>query len=161
MSKEHANFATLNSMLDYFVLKIRTKKQMDVMLLKSDSFSSSADMLMKNGLLNPSAHLAYYSMFIFLKYVVNNYLDLSYIQQDNDGGGDKSHRKIIDRVVDDLDTKDEDASFDVNRYISAMKHLRAKADYKNEPISLHDVTVHLGHAENIKNIVKPLYGISV
>lgn len=26
MSKEHANFATLNSMLDYFVLKIRTKK---------------------------------------------------------------------------------------------------------------------------------------
>lgn len=132
-----------------------------MMLHKSNNFYSSAQELKDSGFLCPSAHLAYYSVFIVLKYIVCNYLGISYEVQDKEHSGGMSHKEIIDKVIDDVDDKNPDLSFDLERYVNSMKQLRVKADYKNEEIDGPSISRHLANAQNVYNIVKPLYGIPV
>ena len=130
---------------------------MDIMLQKSDSFCSSANLLGEN-LSSPSVHLAYYSVFILIKYVACHFLCISYEDQD-DNKGQLSHKVIIDKVMDDIEVRDSNVWLDIIRRINSMKHLRAKADYKDETISSNALTTHLTYAKEILNYVKSLYGI--
>lgn len=131
------------------------------MLYKSNSFYSSAQELRDSGFLCPSAHLAYYSVFIILKYIVCNYLGINYEVQDEEHSGGMSHKDIIEKVIYDVDAKNPDLSFDLERYINAMKQLRVKADYKDEEIDEPSIVRHLTNAQNVYDIVKPLYGIPI
>jgi uncharacterized protein (UPF0332 family) len=106
-------------------------------LNKARTNIKSAQILMNKGLAIPSAHPAYYSAFLLLKYVLAHYGSINYTQQEALSNSKDSHTAISKRALPILVSRDPDAGNDYFERYNKLKMIRKKADYK--PVEMKDI----------------------
>lgn len=107
----------------------------------------------------PSAHLAYYSAFLIMKYALANYNSLSYDQQDQITGSSASHNAIFSIFMDEVRKV---ALGDANDYMvnyQRMQLIRQQADYKTDKSRLTHINLkaNVERAKTFYNNVATLY----
>jgi hypothetical protein len=107
----------------------------------------------------PSAHLAYYSAFLIMKYALANYNSLSYDQQDQITGSSASHNAIFTSFMDEIKKV---ALGDANDYMvnyQKMQLIRQQADYKKDApmLTYTNLKANVERAKTFYNKVATLY----
>lgn len=108
----------------------------------------------------PSAHLAYYSAFMIMKYALANFNSISYDQQDQITGSSASHTLLFLSFMDEI--KKRVALGDANDYMvnyNRMQLIRQKADYKTDKSGLTHIVLkeNVDRAKTFYNNVATLY----
>lgn len=122
-------------------------------LKKARTNIKSAQILMGNGLPVSSAHPAYYSAFLLLKYVLAHFGSINYTQQDALTNSKDSHTAISNRALPLVASKDPNAGNDYFERYNKLKMIRKKADYK--PVEMKKLLLQ----ENLKDAEAFLSGI--
>lgn len=114
-------------------------------------------MLYDAELFAPSAHAAYYGIFLLFRYILNQKKLCSYLAQDALGDGPNSHKNIVNVLMDYLDDNTEDGSVDVQNAYDYLKRLRKKADYTGSEITKNEAGKNFCKISDIQHILTPLY----
>jgi hypothetical protein len=126
------------------------------------NYEAAAHLVAKDELGNvyiPSAHLAYYSAFLIMKYALANYNSLSYDQQDQTAGSSASHNAIFSIFMDEIRKV---ALRDANDYMEnyqKMQLIRQQADYKKDApmLTYTNLKANVERAKTFYNKVATLY----
>jgi hypothetical protein len=126
------------------------------------NYEAAAHLVAKDELGNvyiPSAHLAYYSAFLIMKYALANYNSLSYDQQDQIAGSSASHNAIFSIFMDEIRKV---ALRDANDYMEnyqKMQLIRQQADYKKDApmLTYTNLKANVERAKTFYNKVATLY----
>lgn len=103
---------------------------MPAFLNKAKKNISTAEVLINNGLPMTSAHPAYYSVYLLMKYLMAHFQYIGYDQQEELTKNKDSHNVISSQVLSFLkveDCKNGNAYFE---WYNKLKMMRRKADYK-------------------------------
>lgn len=127
------------------------------------NYEAAAHLVAKNESDNvyiPSAHLAYYSAFLTVKYALANYNSVSYDLQDQIAGSLASHNAIFNSFMDEI--KKRVALGDANDYMveyKKMQMLRQRADYKKDApmLTYSNLKANVERAKTFYNKVATLY----
>jgi len=110
---------------------------MSAFLKKSQNNIVVAEILIDNKFALSSAHSAYYSVFLLIKYMLAHNFSLSYAQQDElTRNGKDSHKILSDRALECMATQDQETGSDYFVWYNKLKMMRKKADYK--PVEIDD-----------------------
>ncbi len=110
----------------------------------------------------PSAHMAYYSVFLIIKYALAKSNTLSYVQQDQIAGGSTSHTAIFGSFINEVRNIAPSDANDLMVKYNILKMLRQKADYKTDKSELTYIHMqkNVERAKNYYNNVASLYKIN-
>lgn len=127
---------------------------MPTFLNKAHNNVSTAEFLLDNGLPLTSAHPAYYSVFLLLKYVLAHFCSIDYVKQDELTSGQGSHREIADRALPFLVSNDAEVANDYKVWYNKLEMTRRKADYR--PVELKESQIRdvLNAAKSFKENVE-------
>lgn len=127
---------------------------MPAFLNKAHNNVSTAELLLDNGLPLTSAHPAYYSVFLLLKYVLAHFCSIDYVKQDELTSGQGSHREIADRALPYLIANDAEVANDYKVWYNKLEMTRRKADYR--PVELKESQIRdvLNAAKSFKENVE-------
>ena len=103
---------------------------------KANRNIKTAEFLLNNGLLLSSAHPAYYSSFLLIKYLLANHFSVSYSQQEILTKNKDSHNILSNLALRKIAEQDAELGRDCLRWYNKLKMMRNKADYK--PIEIKD-----------------------
>ena len=129
---------------------------MAAILQKSNSNIVTAKTLYDAELFAPSAHAAYYGIFLLFRYILNRKNICSYLAQEALSDGQNSHKNIVNVLMDYLDDNTEDGSVDVQGAYDYLKRLRKKADYTSSEVTKTEVGKNFSKITDIKDILTPL-----
>lgn len=107
---------------------------MSAYLNKSHNNVATAELLLDNGLPLTSAHPAYYSAFLLMKYVLAHFCSQSYEKQDEISKNKDSHKVISNLALPFMARQDAETGSDYLYWYNKLKMMRNKADYKPEDI---------------------------
>lgn len=93
-----------------------------------------AELLINNGLCKPSAHPAYYSAFLALKYVLAHFYSIDYAQQDEMINQKDSHKLLSNKALPLLVKDDGKTGNDYFVWYNKLQKMRRQADYKPDAI---------------------------
>ena len=96
----------------------------------------TAEILLDNGLLLSSAHPAYYSSFLLMKYLLAHYFSVDYAQQEALTKNKDSHKILSNLALPTMAAKDAETGNDYLVWYNKLKMMRRKADYK--PVEIED-----------------------
>lgn len=121
---------------------------------KAQSNIATAEILLENGLPLSSAHPAYYSVFLLLKYILAHYCSIDYIEQNKLASNQGSHREIADRALPYLVANDVEVASDYRVWYNKLEMIRRKADYR--PVKLKETQIRdvLNVAKSFKDNVE-------
>jgi uncharacterized protein (UPF0332 family) len=126
------------------------------MISKSQENIQAAHLLINKGKFSASVHCAYYSSFQYMKYIANNYLNVSY-QTQNKGTGQDSHKFIWKQIENELMLNCHPIYDDCNTAYSFLRKLRKKADYLTQAISPAEANKAYTEAYKMNNLLKTNY----
>lgn len=109
---------------------------MPAFLKKSRNNITTAELLIDNGLPVTSAHPAYYSVFLLMKYLLAHFGSHSYDKQEDISKNKDSHKVISNLALPFMATQDAETGNDYLYWYNKLKMMRNKADYK--PIDIED-----------------------
>ena len=126
------------------------------------NYEAAAQLVAKNESDNiyiPSAHLAYYSAFLIMKYALANYNSLSYDQQDRITGSSASHNALFLSFMDEIKKVALEDANDYMENYQKMQLIRQQADYKIDKSRLTHInlTKNVERAKTFFNNVATLY----
>lgn len=114
---------------------------------KSEENIHAANLLIDKSLFTASVHCSYYAAFQMSKYILANFCDVGYKEQDNHSKGQGSHQYVSYRVRTCLNKLSSKYSDDYNTNYNKLKMLRKKADYTT-------IMIKKKEAENARNTAK-------
>lgn len=103
---------------------------MPAFLNKARNNVKTAAILINNGLPKNSAHPAYYSVFLLMKYVLAHFYSTSYDHQAEITKNTNSHKVISSKVLIFLKNEDPKNGNMYFEWYNKLKMIRRKADYK-------------------------------
>ena len=109
----------------------------------------------------PSAHMAYYSAFLIMKYALAKSNTLTYDQQKHIAGASTSHTEIFRAFMDTIRNIAPGDANDLMVNFNKLKMLRQKADYKTDKSELTYIHMqkNVERAKDYCNNVASLYKI--
>lgn len=113
-----------------------------------------------NKMYSSSIHCAYYACFQFAKHILDKKCYISYHQQEENAmnNNTSSHKYIINEILNDLNTKQEDDAYDTfDENITELKRLRKIADYQIVLISKQEAHEALNMADETLTLLKGVY----
>lgn len=96
----------------------------------------TAEILLDNGLPLSSAHPAYYSSFLLMKFLLAHCFSVSYAQQETLTKNKDSHKILSNMVLPTMAAQDAETGNDYLVWYNKLKMMRRKADYK--PVEIED-----------------------
>ena len=93
-----------------------------------------AEMLVTEGLFNSSAHPAYYSAFLSLKFVLAHFCSIDYKRQDVMSRGKDSHKILSEKALPFMVEYDSVTRNDYLVWYNKLNKMRKSADYKPDDI---------------------------
>lgn len=133
---------------------------MSAYLNKAHNNVDTAKLLVDNDCLNSSAHPAYYSAFLYLKYVLAHHKDLDYGAQDAMTKGKDSHNTISNIALPFMAQKDTATGSDYLVWYNKLKKMRKRADYVPESISADYLKDNLAFAVEFMNHVEAFFKVA-
>lgn len=112
----------------------RRIEKMASYLQKARNNIAVAELLISNGLHKPSAHPAYYSAFLALKYVLANFYSVDYAQQDGMTIQKDSHKALSNKALPLMVKDDGETGTDYFVWYNKLQKMRRQADYKPDAI---------------------------
>lgn len=112
----------------------RRNKRMASYLQKAKNDIVVAELLINNGLHKPSAHPAYYSAFLALKYVLAHFYSIDYAQQDVMTSQKDSHKILSNKALPFMVKDDGGTGNDYFVWYNKLQMMRRQADYKPDAI---------------------------
>ncbi len=120
---------------------------MPAYLKKAHDNVKVAEFLVDNGLFKSSAHPAYYSAFLSIKYILAHSENIDYEAQDAMTSGKDSHNVLKNLALPIMAKKDPVTSNDYLVWYNKLKKMRKLADYKNDEIPDEDLIANLDVAK--------------
>lgn len=96
----------------------------------------TAEILLDNGLPLSSAHPAYYSSFLLMKFLLAHCFSVSYAQQETLTKNKDSHKILSNMALPTMAAQDTETGNDYLVWYNKLKMMRRKADYK--PVGIED-----------------------
>ena len=96
----------------------------------------TAEILLDNGLPLSSAHPAYYSSFLLMKFLLAHCFSVSYAQQETLTKNKDSHKILSNMALPTMAAQDTETGNDYLVWYNKLKMMRRKADYK--PVEVED-----------------------
>jgi uncharacterized protein (UPF0332 family) len=96
----------------------------------------TAEILLDNGLPLSSAHPAYYSSFLLMKFLLAHCFSVSYAQQETLTKNKDSHKILSNMALPTMAAQDTETGNDYLVWYNKLKMMRRKADYK--PVEIED-----------------------
>lgn len=96
----------------------------------------TAEILLDNGLPLSSAHPAYYSSFLLMKFLLAHCFSVSYAQQETLTKNKDSHKILSNMALPTMAAQDTETGNDYLVWYNKLKMMRRKADYK--PVEIQD-----------------------
>ena len=96
----------------------------------------TAEILLDNGLPLSSAHPAYYSSFLLMKFMLSHCFSVSYAQQETLTKDKDSHKILSNMALPTMAVQDAETGNDYLVWYNKLKMMRRKADYK--PVEIED-----------------------
>jgi uncharacterized protein (UPF0332 family) len=96
----------------------------------------TAEILLDNGLPLSSAHPAYYSSFLLMKFLLSHCFSVSYAQQETLTKDKDSHKILSNMALPTMAAQDAETGNDYLVWYNKLKMMRRKADYK--PVEIED-----------------------
>ena len=96
----------------------------------------TAEILLDNGLPLSSAHPAYYSSFLLMKFLLSHCFSVSYAQQETLTKDKDSHKILSNMALPTMAVQDAETGNDYLVWYNKLKMMRRKADYK--PVEIED-----------------------
>ena len=96
----------------------------------------TAEILLDNGLPLSSAHPAYYSSFLLMKFLLAHCFSVSYAQQETLTKNKDSHKILSNMALLTMAAQDAETGNDYLVWYNKLKMMRRKADYK--PVEIED-----------------------
>jgi len=96
----------------------------------------TAEILLDNGLPLSSAHPAYYSSFLLMKFLLAHCFSVSYAQQETLTKNKDSHKLLSNMALPTMAAQDTETGNDYLVWYNKLKMMRRKADYK--PVEIED-----------------------
>ena len=127
---------------------------MPAYLQKAHNNIVTAEVLFNNGLTKSSAHPAYYSAFLSIKYVLAYFCSVAYEQQDIMSHDADSHNRLSSIALPEMIKLDATTGRDYLVWYNKLKKMRRLADYKPDPIADSMLQDNLIAAKNFFNCVK-------
>lgn len=128
--------------------------------MKSEENLSAAALLIRNNCNTSSVHCSYYAGFQYSKYVLANYCNINYEDQEQQSKGRDSHFFVCQQIGKNIDNKGKHLNFiDYNRYYNKLKMLRKKADYSENIINSDEATKALIYANDLIKILNNTFQI--
>ena len=109
---------------------------MPAFLKKSINNITTAELLIDTGLSVTSAHPAYYSVFLLMKYLLAHFGSHSYDKQEKIAKNKDSHNVISNLALLFMVAQDAETGNDYLYWYNKLKMMRNKADYK--PVDIED-----------------------
>ena len=129
-------------------------------LQKAHNNVITAGLLVENGLTIPSAHPAYYSAFLALKYVLSHFNSVDYAQQDKMTRGKDSHNILSNKALPFMAKTDPMTKNDYFVWYNKLKKMRRQADYKPDVIEDAHLIENLNIAKNFIESVSQHFKIA-
>jgi len=96
----------------------------------------TAETLLNNGLLLSSAHPAYYSVFLLIKFLLAHCFSVSYAQQETLTKNKESHKVLSNMALTTMAAQDTETGNDYLVWFNKLRMMRRKADYN--PVEIAD-----------------------
>lgn len=119
----------------------------------------AAETLVNNGLYVPSAHPAYYSSFLMMKYVLAHYFSIDYKRQDKLTEKKDSHKELSKIALPLLIKSDAENGNNYLEWYNKLKMMRNKADYRPESIGDTQLKKNFASAKGFMNEVTKHFNI--
>ena len=100
---------------------------------------------------------SYYAAFQMSKYVLANFCDVGYKEQDNNSKGQGSHQYVSTVMSNNLEKKNRFYMIDYNRNYKTIKYLRNKADYSTDFIDKEEAKEALESSNGIIRLLISKY----
>ena len=126
---------------------------MSAYLQKAHNNIVVAEMLFNNGQKYSSAHPAYYSAFLSVKYVLAHLLSIDYTKQEEMTQGQESHKAIFEPALKAMATSDTATGVNYYEWYNQLRKMRRLADYKPDSIEVADLQCNLNMAKSFLNKV--------
>ena len=130
---------------------------MSVLKVKSDENIHAANLLIDKSLFTASVHCSYYAAFQMSKYILANFCDVGYEEQDNNSKGQGSHKYVSTVMSDNLEKRNKFCMIDYNRHYKTIKFLRNKADYSTGLIDKEEAEEALKSSRSIISLLISKY----
>lgn len=121
---------------------------MSAYLQKAHNNVDTAELLVTNGLLMPSAHPAYYSAFMAIKFVLAHFNSIDYATQDKMAEGKDSHNILSGLALPFMAKVDATTKNDYFVWYNKLKKMRRQADYRPDVIAEDLLRENLNVAKN-------------
>lgn len=108
---------------------------MSAYLQKAHNNVDTAELLVANGFLMSSAHPAYYSAFLAVKYVLAHFKSIDYATQDKKAKGKDSHNSLSGLALPFMAKADATTQTDYLVWYNKLKKMRKQADYTPDVIA--------------------------
>lgn len=160
------SFLLLNNLCCIFVLQIlfglfdfnfRLSPIMPNLKAKSEENIHAANLLIDKSLFTASVHCSYYAAFQMSKYVLANFCDVGYKEQDNNSKGQGSHQYVSTVMSNNLEKKNRFYMIDYNRHYKTIKYLRNKAYYSTDFIDKEEAKEALESSNGIIRLLISKY----
>lgn len=96
----------------------------------------TAEALLDNGFLPSSAHPAYYSVFLLIKFLLAHCFSVSYAQQETLTKNKESHKVLSNMALTTMAAQDTETGNDYLVWFNKLRMMRRKADYN--PVEIAD-----------------------
>lgn len=96
----------------------------------------TAEILLDSGLPLSSAHPAYYSSFLLMKFLLAHCFSVNYTQQETLTKNKDSHKVLSNMALPTMAARDAETGSDYMVWYNKLKMMRRKADYK--PVEIED-----------------------
>lgn len=129
-------------------------------LTKSTHNLKCAEMIAKQGvpLSVASAHVAYYSAFQLMKYILAQFMDLPYGQHDVIAKGKDSHNSLLVEFVKRLSKKMKQTTVNTIRtLLTRLKMIRQRCDYNTDNFSQIQLDNNVASAKGFYNTMSNMY----
>lgn len=126
---------------------------MSILREKSIENIDAANLLMVNKMFMASIHCFYYAVFQMSKYILANYCNIGYEEQEKNSKGIDSHHYVSSTMGNRLEELNKFYMVDYNRSYSILKMLRKKADYSMNIVDEQDAQKARKASECIINLL--------
>lgn len=120
---------------------------MPAFLNKAQNNIIVAELLLNKNLHSTSAHPAYYSVYLLMKYILAHYMSTSYAAQDDLARSKDSHKVVSQIVLPYLKNVDPKTGNDYFVWYNNLKMMRRKADYRPASIDVMNLSENLDYAK--------------
>ena len=138
---------------------------MCVYLTKSKENIKCADMMLSKGvpLAVASSHSAYYSVFQMMKYVLAQFMDISYEQQKDETKGKDSHESLLKIFKNFLKTKVDKPSIIpiILSLYQSIKKMRTRCDYHIDDYTVAQLSTNVANAKNFNCKMSNIFNFAI